>query len=873
MQNLSWHKSPVVRFRLANLLVLIAFFLPGFVRAQTEAETTTPARQEQTEDESGNDFRFSIAWVSTGGSYIFVPEKWSELHINLVNSRNEPRELVCATYFDEQPTLQYSRRVWVPAKSTLSISHPVVIPKTDPAKGRAVSLHTLVLDASSKDEVFLKNQSGQNLHDGVLNVTHATRNTGVIGTSTGGEEIPSKAISDLIRASRVSQQLPNGYVLMLDTFLPGDIGGLDGFDQMVIVDNRITDDFAALSALRAWVNSGGRLWVMLDKVDPVVLERILGDDFAGAVIDRVGLTSVRVDKLPTLADLQGVVGETREFEEPVDFVRMDASNLDVTHAVNGWPAAMSRPCGEGRVFITTLGARGWIVPRPETEKQSADPLYQTEFVPTAPMYDIAADFFSRREADLLPPANVEPQMREYVGYTIPSWNLVVGILFGFSVLLVGSSLALLKTGQLEHLGWIGSLFAILASILLISIGRTYRHAIPPTVSSLQLARAVPGTDEVVLEGIIGAFHPEGSTERIEVNKGGQFMPDMAGLEGSARRMVSTDLGTWHWENLPQPAGLRTAPFLRSETVPQRLEARATFDASGVTGKYTGILKPGTDPLIATHEGRLGVTLNSNGTFSAPAEAVFKSNQFLSADLISDEQDRHRRTFEKLLANPKRKDYPNRPQLMFWSDEWAPSIRFGENLHSRGATLVAIPLILERPEEGTEFLIPSPFLSMHNRTHPDGTPASTMWSYTQQEWQERAQPGTSWLKIQVPKELLPLQASRARIDFRVSGPVGRIEILGLKDGQVTSVQAVNDPVGELAIDVTDTDILKIAEDGELTLGLIAGDTRRKEAVGDAAGGKKSLGDNAFDPSSKVNYWRIESMTLQLWVKATEQVAKD
>ena len=861
---------------LADWLVIIAVVSTSNVHAQSETVTSPKLEPTDTVAQPEDDYRFSIAWVSTGGSYIFVPEKWSELHINLVNSRNEPRELMCATYFDEHPTLQFGRRVWLPAQSTLSISHPVVIPKSDPTKGRAVSLHTVVLDASLKEEVFLKNQSGQNLHDGALNVTHATRNTGVIGTVHPDGESPSKPISDLIRASRVCQQLPNGFVLLLDTFLPGDVSGLDSLEQIVITDNRIGDDLAALSALRAWVNSGGRLWVMLDQTDPIVLERLLGDDFAGTVMDRVGLTSVRVDKLPTLADPVGAAGQTIEYEEPVEFVRLESPNLEVTHAVNGWPAAMSKTCGEGRIFVTTLGARGWMVPRSGEARQSPDPLYQSEFVPTPPMYDIAADFFNRREDDLLPPTSIEPQMREYVGYNIPSWNLVVGILFGFSAILVGTSIALLRTGYLEHLGWIGTVFAVLASLLLISIGRTYRHGIPSTVSCVQLAKAISGTDDVMFKGIVGSYHPEGSSSRIEVRQGGQFMPDMTGLEGIARRMVTTDLGVWHWENLPQPAGLRAAPFVRSQTIADRIEARATFDGSALVGKYSGRIRPGSDALIATHEGRLGVTMKSDGTFSASTDGVFGKDQFLSADLISDEQDRHRRTYEKLLSNPKRKDYPHRPQLMFWSDERPDAFEFGDGLQSRGSTLVAIPLILERPAPGSEFVIPSPFLSLQNRPHPDGTPASTMWSYTQKEWQERSQPGTSWLKIQVPKELLPLRASRARIDFRVSGPIGRIEIMGLNDGQIIPVKVIDDPVGDFSVEVTDPNVLAIAEDGGLPLGLVAGDTRRKETVKETAvtmQKAQKTGANDFDRDLKVNYWRIESMTLQLWVKAIEPDAKD
>ena len=137
----------------------------------------------------------------------------------------------------------------------------------------------------------------------------------------------------------------------------------------------------------------------------------------------------------------------------------------------------------------------------------------------------------------------------------------------------------------------------------------------------------------------------------------------------------------------------------------------------------------------------------------------------------------------------------------------------------------------------------------------------MWDHLRHEWQERTAPALVWLSFQVPRELLPLAIERARIDLKVTGPVGRLELFGLKDGKVVGLQRVVNPVGSLSLDVTDSACLKIDGEGRLSLGLDAGDRDRPQPAADA-------GQN-----SKANYWRIESLALQLWAQTTEPATKD
>ena len=820
------------------------------------------------------DLAYTVQFLSDLGVSTIVPEKWNSLPITLTNGRSEPRDLICSTYFGQDTSLQYGRRVWVPPQSLLRIDHPVLIPKCDQEKGRNLELHSLIFDRSTSQESLVRNEGGAFRHDGALLVTHETRNTAIIGKPSLADIDPRADIIDLLMGCRVDLQMNNRLSFLGDGFLPDDTTGFDAMDQIVMIDDLFADDLAALSALRRWLHAGGRLWIMLDRVNPVVLELLLGDDFTGYVVDRIGLTSVRVDEAPSPSDLEGTIGETAEYDDPVELVRMSVADMKVTHLVNGWPAAMTARLGEGKLLITTLGARGWMKERPSGVAQSTEPQFMSRYKPSAAMATLSEDFFRLREPPLLSSSAIEPQVGEYIGYSILSWWLIVGTLMLFSISVVAIGVWLMRCDKLEHLVWIGSALAISVSLFLIQAGRSTRQGIPGMTASVQIVHAIRGTDDLVSDGLISTYQPDGSEYPIEVQHGGRLIPDKTGMEQTPRRMVTTDLGAYYWETVRQPPGVRTTPFEHSETTADRITASISFDSQGIIGKFTGKVPPGADAILATRDGRLGVSVKSEGQFVARGDDLFEKDQYLGAGLLTDEQDRRRRTLKEVLDNPKRRDYPDRPQLMFWSGPWDNGFRFAESLEKRGASLIAVPVVIERPPSGTEIMIPSPMLSYVTRRNPDGTQSSAMWNVARHEWQERSSPGLTWLSFQIPQVLTPLVGRRARIDLKVTGPIGQIEILGLKNGNVTSLKTIANPVGSSSIEITDADVLSIDDQGLLSLGVNAG--RFDPAAGTPNGSDKTSSERPIpssNPNAKANYWRIESLALQLWAETTAPTAKD
>lgn len=822
--------------------------------------------------------------ASQAGTNAYVSGKWSTLRLNLTNPSRQPVEVLAATYFEDEPTLQFGRRVWIPAMSRLQTWHPILMPESAATGRQKFEFRTLIMNTAQQREVLIRSDSGALQGDGMFRAVDGRLLAGLIdrrrATDMGDSSIPF----DLV-LSASSSTVRNGEVVHLtDRLLPVGEECWQTLDHLVIADNRVVEDGAGLAAIRRWLYGGGSLWLMLDRTDSPLLEHLLVDESLCQVVDRVGLTTVRLE-VPTPNG--NVVRETHDHERPVEFVRVLASDVEVVCTIGGWPAAFWKNCGEGRLLVTTLGAEGWMRKRtahdprseptvimpsaPRTSRGSAglspavaagmnEPAWQSPFIPLGPMQELASQFFRARGEPRLDKAILEPLVQEYVGYSIPARWQVIGLLLGFSGLVAAVGWWLWRRSRLEVMGVISPVLAISFSTVLVGLGWLQRQSVPPAVASLQFVRAIPGTDDVRVEGVAGLFSPEVGVATAGSKNGGWLLPDMTGQQGTTRRMVWTDLGEWQWENVPEAAGLMNATLLQSGSLAERLEARATFGPEGLTGRLqASAAHDPTDAVLATRSGRIGVQLRDDGTFVARSDAVFTDDQFLDAKLLSDEQHRRQRVLMSLLNDSQRRDDPGEPQLLFWSKPWHLGFQFAQNRQMLGSALVAVPLKLDRPPTGTEVSLAAPLLPYREAHGPDGIVPTGLWDHRSREWQEKAFPTASWLRFQIPTVLLPVTVQRGRLVIRVAGPVVRLEVAGVRANlkDIVPIKTWNDPVGTLSWELADSETLSLSTDGSLLLRVSAGDPKLVDQVAAAS-----------NPDGKLSYWRIESLALELDVKTAE-----
>lgn len=881
--------------------------------------------------------------VSPAGATTYLSERWGTIQLQFTNSDEKPAELLATTFFDQDQSLQFARKSWVPANSRLKLDHPIRLPRLEEG-ARGFDYHTLLLDPSQENEGLLR---------------ESMRNLKLAKALPLGEE-PATAILnmpdefmlhdnvrelayELVVACKSSELLGRSMAQLTEPILPATPEAYACIDQIIVADNRLTHDGPAVTAIRRWLFGGGHLWVMLDRVEPRLLELLLGDEFPCQIVDRVELTNIRIE--PTSRTGGGEVSQ-RDYDQAIGMVRVLVSDVEVACTVDGWPAAFWKPCGEGKLLVTTLAPEAWMakglteeagpitparpvpsggpgsgrpgsgrpssgrpgpaagslnfpgrnggfggvslavfqpgggapkakdggspqgkaggdnpprvppplptpqpIPPPADAQEAAlvdDAKGRTYFV-LSPMKDIASEFWSPREPSAVGSRIFEPHVTEYVGNSVPSRWLITSLLAGFGAILVGLGAMLWRAGCLEWLGAAGPALAVGVSALLMLMGLTQRRSIPPTVASVQFVEPLPGTDDLRVSGMTDIYAPAAATTAIASQSGGWIMPDRAGQEGQTIRMVWTDMDAWEWQHLPPKYGQRLGGFSTARTTTERIEARVTFGKNGLTGRLNtkGVSHPA-DAVLATREGRIGVELNEDGSFQALASHVFSGEQFIAADLLTDEQNRRSRTLAAVLTPGKGLPFPSEPKLMVWADPLDLRFQFDEGHRQLGTALVAVPLVLERPPAGTEVAIPSPFLSYRPVKAPDGTTPSGLYDHRRREWQDRSQPSSTWLRFQVPEVLLPLEPLRASVTVKVTGPVGKLEISAVRGKETVSVKTWMDPVGTLTTEIDDPALLQTPSGGVL-LKVSGGDPARPGLT---------------QSSGKASYWRIESLRLDL-----------
>lgn len=797
----------------------------------------------------GLEYRVAFVSAGSGGVYTYTPDEWGLLHVHLSNPREEPVEVLCTSYFDSEPTLQYGRRVWLPARSRLQTWHPIRLPEISDPKQTQIEFHTLVSETGSSQEVFVRDDIGKLQVGNTLQVIRRSPVSAIVIPS-GGEPDPSSVKPfDLLMTSRLELQLPRSISTLGDRELPATVEGLKSLDQLVLADDRMLHDAASLSAIRRWLYGGGRLWVMLDRVDPDLLAALLGDESGIHVVDTVTLTHVKITGRPSGPEINE---HQAEYERPLKLVRALANDDNaVPLLVNGWPAAIWKSCGKGRLLVTTLESTAWVRPRtPAEATPSQDSSKYSNYVSIPALQELMSSYLAPMREASADEVLLEPVVGEYVGYEIPSRGLVSGLLGAFVGVLGILGLWLSRVGRQEFLAVITPVIAVLAAMALMFIGQQHREAVPPSTAVLQLVHPIPGTDEVEITGQAGLYAQDAGTAVLAGSEEGWLMPHLDGTTGTTRRMIWSDLNQWQWDNLPQVPGLRTAEFRAMLETPRRIAARGKFGPAGVTGLLTlPAAMKAEDAVLVTHSGRIGVDLGPDGGFEARPQNVLETDQQLSAALLSDVQSRRSRVLADVVGRLQPgPDFV--PTMYFWTSPWATGFRFPENSRELGSALVMVPLQLERPPTGTLVSLPAPWLFYRETSGPDGFRPTGFYDFRHRAWSPRSTPSTAWLRFQFPRVLLPVRPSSGQMTVRVTGPVGKLELAMLRDGKEAPLKTWIDPVGTVTLKLSESDLPVLDADGGFVLRVSGGDPDRPELT------------NPDSNGAGLSYWQIESLTLDL-----------
>lgn len=788
-----------------------------------------------------------LAGVVPGSVRTSATESWGMYDFNLTNLSDRDRQARLLVFFPDRPDVQYGRDVWVPAHSSLS-SWLLVGPASRGKMEGTSDLQMLLYDRTDGQERLLLPPGEERIRSRGVPFRRRDPSTVILldeglpaeeqlGQLPQPESRDEESMS-LALGFREARRL-SAYVPQVNPgLLPPMVKAFDGIDHFILASNRIARDPAGMQALRQWLEQGGKVWVMLDRVEPEVLAPLLGDAFDFQVVDRVGLTSFRVQFNET-GQHAGAPPSLQQQDRPVEFVRvLLPAHEQAKYLIDGWPVWFTRTIGRGKVVISTLGPRGWFRERTRRDPKPPLPQLPSAPMPDAALNDLAEPLHHQTSATPLAIESFEPMLTEEIGYSVVGRGTVV-LVFGvflLAVLLLG--IGLRHARRPELLGWLAPAAALAAMSVFLVAGETSRRTVPPTVAVAQVIDAVPDKEEASIDGLMAVFRPDSGVAELAAPHGGFFDVNTEGLEGQTRRLVVTDLDAWHWENLALPAGVRQSQFRMALVTSKPIAAIAHFGPEGIEGRLeAGPLEELRDALLTSPSGHnLAVQLRPDGTFRASSRDVLPPGQFLASAVLTDRQQRQQSIYRELLKPPRAEYLQGRNLFLAWAKPVDTQFRIDPEARLAGSALVIVPLRFEPPAAGQRVTIPSPFLPYTRIL--DGVP--TRPSLT------GAQGIDMDLRFQLPFEVLPFQVERARFLIKIEAPTRRVILSGQAGNQFLEIHRVDNPLDPIRLDL-DSRFLHLDEGGGLHVKVNVGGTPQDELRGRDARSEK---------------WTIENLELEI-----------
>ncbi|MFT5303897.1 MAG: hypothetical protein ACI814_004719, partial [Mariniblastus sp.] len=646
-------------FRLLILIILSA----GVFWSQPNSLS---AQQDQQPQEKKLDVSHVRAGLP-GGIRKFSPGHWGLMKSEVANPSKEAKEALSVIYFDVDPGIQFGRRIWVPPNSSRTTWIPVLIPKNiiseENRRGEFITAtaNVMLLDQSGEMERVLRPEGRQLANKSffsvdtekpiTIQIADATIDETPVAYDLSEDEIASHMLKSMRFSRGYGDTIPN----LSDDRAPIVPALFESADQIVIRGNRLANDAPGRTAIRQWVQNGGRLWMMLDTMDEQTCRRLLGDAFKVEYVDRVGLIkfqskfisprSLKANKGKKIGSSSSLESRLQEHEYPVQFVRTIVDDCEVVATINGWPSIFKMNLGQGSILFTTIGARAFVRERAASENPRG--MEKALFLPRTELKSIGYVLYAKEISPVVSMSIFAPLVERSIGYQVPGRRLILVILGAFclGLMLIGFWLA--KYNRLGQLIWVAPVSALAATVPLVAMGMASKHAIPPTVVEAQFIETTHAGDDLYVRGLAGVFHNEAGDRPFLSKSASLFLPDRTGIKDTWR-MVWKDLDNWQWENVSMPSGLRLVPYTTTIHSADPMRVYGTFGPAGFVGNLESSLTNVKDVIVAssTHVS-LGIELDAD-TLSGPTENSLAPGQYTAESLLDDDQIQHQEIYRSMM---------------------------------------------------------------------------------------------------------------------------------------------------------------------------------------------------------------------------------
>ena len=760
---------------------------------------------------SAEDLRLSA--VPNQSLHLQVPfETWSAVSFEVHNPADEGQDAFITSYFEEIPDQQFGRQYWVPPHSVRRGWYLVKTPPTNGGKEdiEAKALNAMLIRRQGSTERAKAFEPGKRFETSFIRCPKSPARTLLI---VGRGDAETKK---LVAAARTATRTPLSFVSSTRQTLPPVAAAYEGWTHIVLASNHVLEDPAAVEALRQWTVQGGSLWILLDKTGLEAALPFLADAGGLTVIDRVGLNSFTLAS-PRKGNL--VRGDSRELEDPVEMVRTVSEGFRTLYQIDGWNAAMMTQVGRGSVLITTLGASGWLKPRDETADPRWSGMLQESGYPIPECTSLGEQFWELENTS--PATELAPVATEYVGYPVMSLTRVASALALFCGSILVGGVVLWRMTRLAWMSVLAPVAAVLATFGIGVSSHQNRSSIPPTEATIQVAEA-DAVGNIHIQGGLSVYSASNGDTKPQTTHAGQ-LEFVTPPTGQGKRLIWSDHGKVHWENLKLNTGVHEFRF-QTHQAKKPNHAIFSFNEEGVIGRVAG--GEWTLP-------ERGLIVSPNGQFAAPrflpdgrlvsgSQDSLAPGRFSASEVIDDREQTRMAILENVFADNQRR--PSQPRLYFWTDPLDAGFQTQEEGRRVGDALVGLPITYERPPAGGRVFCPSYFIEFRSVLFP-GRGHSTAYRSAAREWTDlMVRKVKTTLEIQLPPSLRGLKVDRLKVFVDVHAPDRTFDLLALdrrKPKEIRELAKKQSPLGLMQFELSGESLPPVEENGTFLLGLDVG----------------------------------------------------
>lgn len=616
--------------------------------------------------------------------------------------------------------------------------------------------------------------------------------------------------------------------------LPNELVDWDSIDNLVISDDRIFQNYAALRTLKSWLLSGGRAWVMLDHVDPQQIRPLLLAGQYVNTIDRTEVTDAVLDS--PLAYNQDSRNFRFQAQQGVKLVKVEQSGGEVTHTVDSWPAAIWMPIGDGELLLTTLGPGAWLQPTNkkansgETPRRRARPDESEGVVPSpigeeGQMARSDAELF-QSDYELRPwvgpmgdrfhQAKVRPMPKspglEYpvsqIGFQVLSRGTVAASLVAFCLILGVVGYALRRSRRNEWIGWVAPVISLMVGCGLALGAGALRRDVPEGWHRIQTIHA-DGQARAFIYEQSAMYRSQPSAYPLTIKADAMVDPEVdVGVRDF--RLVQSNLE----DTVVTSEGWPTGIWRMESQMAVNEDVGAAVGIWGPNG--LGVQLP---EKLADLEGLLisqpsapksALTKSSSTTWIVSEDVTLPPQEFAVATGLVDERFFRRAEVLAGIFDPVGGEArPKSLQVMGWG-KFAPSnISWDENgaeNSGQGEAIWKLPLVRLAPELNTKVTIP-PALIRWNIVSTD-VGVSGAFLRSKGEWTGPfTNPMSTGVTPLLPEEIFPLQSSKIKLASRVRAAGRNVTISVRTKNGTKEVAKYFSPQQVIRIELNDPEILQ------------------------------------------------------------------